>query len=162
MRDWYNKSYFDAIKKGAQYKPKLYRVIKRIMAHSPETVLDVGCGHGFLVKRLVNASINAHGIDFANSAGEECTGRFWQGDATKELPYPADSFDVVVSMDFFEHLEEEDIDKVYKEMKRVGKHIIALISFKPEKTAEGKPQDTHLTVKPREWWEDKIPGVEII
>ena len=110
-----------------------------------------------MVQRLRKGGIDAVGIDFSPYAGKLIPEHFRCADA-KNIPYPDNSFDVVLAMDFFEHIAEEDINQVYLEMKRVGGKIIANISFKKEKGLI----DTHLTVKPREWWEKKVPEVEII
>ena len=154
MKDFYTKEYFDWMKKTANYRPKIYRLISNLLWYfKPRKVLDVGCGHGFLVKELLNLNIEATGIDFSEYAGTEIPNNFIKADA-KHLPFNDKIFDVVISSDFFEHLEEKDIDKVYSEMKRVGENVIALISF--------KKSESHLTVKPREWWENKLPGCIII
>jgi hypothetical protein len=42
-------------------------------------------------------------------------------------------------------------------MLRVGKRVIALINYKKEKI-----DNTHLTIKPKEWWVDKLKEVIII
>ena len=154
-KDIYNKEYFDSMKrrKSATYRPTYYRITKRVLDRKAKTVLDVGCGCGYLVLKMREKRIEAIGVDFSDYAGEFIPEHFVKADANN-LPFPDNSFDVVVSKDFFEHLPEEEIDKVYSEMKRVGGHIIATICFKPEKY--------HLTIKPKEWWEKKLPDCEII
>ncbi len=152
----YNKEFFEWTRKGASYRPKIQRLVSNLFWYYPEAkkILDVGCGHGFLVNRLLGMGVEAMGTDFSEYAGEEIPNNFLKTNA-KHLPFENNEFDVVISSDFFEHLEEKDIDQVYSEMKRVGKNVMALISFK------GK-EKSHLTVKPREWWMKKLPGCKII
>ncbi len=156
VNDLYGKNFFDWTRKSSNYRPKIQRLISNLFWYYPETkkVLDVGCGHGFLVKALLKKGIEAFGVDFSQYAGEEIPNNFFISNALI-LPIADNEFDVVISSDFFEHLREEDIDQVYSEMKRVGKNVMALISFK------GK-EPSHLTVKPRGWWEKKLPGCIII
>jgi hypothetical protein len=68
--------------------------------------------------------------------------------------------DVVVSTDFFEHLPEDKIEFVYSEMQRLGEHVVARVCTKREKHTSGI--DTHATVKPKQWWIDKLPGCHFI
>lgn len=150
----YNKEYFEKKRKPLSYRPNIFRCFKAVKKRNPSKVLDVGCGHGYLVRKLLNSGIEAMGVDISLFAGELIKDNFIVVNA-KELPFKDKEFDVVVSKDFFEHLTEDEIDIVYQEMKRVGKYIIANICFKEEKPY-------HLTVKPKEWWQTKLPDVEII
>ena len=58
-----------------------------------------------------------------------------------------------------EHIPEEEIDTVYSEMKRVGRHVIATIAFKDELTEE--QEKYHVTNKSPRWWRNKLQGAEI-
>ena len=71
-------------------------------------ILDVGCGIGRTVSRLLAAGLDAYGVDLP------CLARFWQsqglspdrffiGDAAW-LPFPDDFFDVVISLGVIEHI----------------------------------------------------------
>jgi len=128
-------------------------VARAAMYHNPKSVLDVGCGTGKIVNLLRNEGIDAWGIDIAEEKGEFAPEYCVYGDAIN-IPFEDNRFDVVVSNDFMEHIAEENIDKVYSEMKRVAKHVIARICIKPYRY--------HLTVKPISWWKEKLPGCEFV
>ncbi len=132
-------------------------VARAALEHKPNRVLDVGCGEGKIVNLLRRQGVDAWGIDSCQQEGYEF-GKYAKEYCIKadvrKIPFEDNYFDVVVSNDFFEHISEEDIEAVYSEMKRVGKHIIARISLKPEVH--------HLTVKPIEWWKQKLIGCEFI
>ena len=165
MKEWYDKEYFDRWSRGMHYRPRLKKLQKHISQYNPRTVLDVGCGIGVMVKRLRDGGIDTYGMDFSPDAGKLIPKHFVVADA-KNIPYPDNSFDVILASDFLEHIAEEDIDQVYSEMKRVGGKIVANIAFKKDRVYKKKDGewsvDTHLTVKPQEWWEKKVPEVEII
>lgn len=153
----YSQRYFDRIKRWASSLRRMRVLRARIKSFNPKKVLDVGCGHGFLVKVLNNYGIETIGVDFSEFAGSDMPkDKFVLADATKGLPFSDKEFDVVVSTDFFEHLKDEDIDFTYKEMQRVGKNVVAVISFVKEKVS-----NSHLSIHPKEWWENKLPGCQI-
>jgi len=126
-------------------------------------ILDVGCGLGALVKLLRKDGIEAWGTDSAEALKE-----IWKEDyfilaPANKQPFPNKMFDLVFSSDFFEHLKEEEIEPVKKEMLRVksttGK-VVARIAF--EEVLNERQKLYHLTNKPKEWWVEKLKGVDIV
>jgi 2-polyprenyl-6-hydroxyphenyl methylase/3-demethylubiquinone-9 3-methyltransferase len=76
------------------------------------SILDVGCGAGFLSNALAEDGHEVIGLDasadsLAVAARHDRTQRvnYQSGDALA-LPYPDRSFDVVCAMDFLEHVED--------------------------------------------------------
>jgi 2-polyprenyl-6-hydroxyphenyl methylase / 3-demethylubiquinone-9 3-methyltransferase len=89
----------------------------------PCSVLDIGCGGGFLSNHLAALGHRVTGLDEAHdslavAARHDASGtvKYDHGDATS-LPYDAGSFDVVCAMDFLEHVEEPE--RVVAEASRV-------------------------------------------
>ena len=156
----YDYIYFRSSKKFQLNKERAERQAEEIMSHFPKRVLDVGCGLGTLVRLLRSYGVEAYGIDNA----EVLPDKFWKEpyfsiEDARKLPFDKE-FDVVFSADFFEHIEEKDIDTVANEMKRVGEVVLAEIAFEQELTErQGK---YHVTNKPKEWWMNKLPGIEIL
>lgn len=153
--DNYNEEYFQKIEKYESRKDKLNHFIKIIKEYKPKSVLDVGCGNGYLVSELLKEGIYAIGMDFSTYAGKKIPHNFVSADALQKFPFEDKSFDVVFSSDFFEHIPEEKIDDVLAEMRRVGRNIVAFICYKPE-------PPFHLTVRRYDWWKKKLPDVNII
>ena len=118
------------------------------------SMLDVGCGRG-------QALTIAHRYGFKAVRGVEvipelCT----RPDVTliegaHLLPFEDGAFQLVVSTDVMEHIIEEDVQAVLKEMFRVASKAIHLaISHRADH--KDKLGHKHITVKPREWWVDQI------
>jgi ubiquinone/menaquinone biosynthesis C-methylase UbiE len=159
----YDMKYFRGSRKFQRRGGRLDELEKIILDYKPQTVLDVGCGIGFLVRRLRDNGIETTGVDFANVL----PGVYWEDEETyfivadaKNLPFKDKSYDVVVSSDFFEHLSEEDIDQVVSEMLRVGKVVLARVAY--EAVITPKQARYHTTNKPKEWWEEKLKGIKLI
>jgi ubiquinone/menaquinone biosynthesis C-methylase UbiE len=82
------------------------------VAPAPKRVLDVGCGTGYLLRRLAVRCPQAAGltgvdpapamISAARAAAADGRLRWLEGTA-EELPFPAGSFDLVVTMTSFDH-----------------------------------------------------------
>ncbi len=76
------------------------------------SVLDIGCGAGLLANDLAQQGMTVTGFDASKESLEvarrhDATGRvnYQLGDAN-QLPFAAESFDVVCAMDFLEHVED--------------------------------------------------------
>lgn len=118
-------------------------------------VLDVGCGTGGLVHKLLSLGVDAHGVDASKlalaEAGRRAPERFHHDSALK-LPFGDGEFDVVVAMDFCQHLAEHDVPAVFAELYRVSKRGVFLgIGGNQE-----PPAEWHRTVQTREWWENQL------
>jgi 2-polyprenyl-6-hydroxyphenyl methylase / 3-demethylubiquinone-9 3-methyltransferase len=97
--------------------------IVRLLGPSPQRVLDLGCGAGFLANHLAAAGHHVTGIDttaenlsVARAHDATQTASYELGDACA-LPYADASFDVVCAMDLLEHVGEPE--KLLAEVGRV-------------------------------------------
>ncbi len=95
--------------------------------------LDLGCGTGMTEKNLIDNFKSGVGLDLSCGMLEagvknlkNCS--FVQADATK-LPFPDQSFDLVVSITFLHHVSDDDISFVMKESRRVLKKGGLLVHF---------------------------------
>lgn len=96
------------------------------------SILDVGCGKGYLLYEFTQVVPDARvaGIDVSEYAiayaKEEIRPFVQVGNATK-LPFPDKSFDFVVSITTLHNLYNYELDAAFKEIERVGrgaKHIV--------------------------------------
>jgi len=133
-----------------------------IQHHSPfKKGLDVGCGRANGVEHARGEGYDVHGCDIAESAIKcwiergvndycsVCTGT--------DMPYEDNEFDVVLCSEVMEHVPEDDVLSMFKEILRVGSNLfIFTISLIPEKIPLAGYIQTHITVKPPNWWFKKF------
>ncbi|MBU1179756.1 class I SAM-dependent methyltransferase [Patescibacteria group bacterium] len=100
-------------------------------------ILDIGCGLGILVRALSKLGARAEGVDkhILDEWGINGVKELWREKEIKISindfllePYDADSFDMIISEDVFEHLkytQKEFMDKIYKLLRPGGIMILA-------------------------------------
>jgi SAM-dependent methyltransferase len=131
----FGKEYFDGDRLygygGYYYNPRFWSdTIKRFQDYysltSKSKILDVGCAKGFMLfdfMRLI-PGIHISGIDISRYALENAhtvsKGYLVQGNALK-LPFPDNSFDLVVSINTLHNLEIADCHQAILEIIRVSK-----------------------------------------
>jgi Methylase involved in ubiquinone/menaquinone biosynthesis len=128
-------TYFDTW--DGKYSLLMYTdVIKKINARSYNSILDIGCGPGVMLARILNHREEAYacGLDFSSKMIDQATillnkrAELVIGDA-ENLPWKDETFDVLVCNSSFHHYPEPY--KVLKEMKRVLKYNGRLILADP-------------------------------
>ena len=153
----FDEEYFTAGTTGykdyADFSINKYKV-EKILRYKPKNVLDVGCAHGFIVKRLNDLGIPSWGIDVSKYAVDnKAHQNVVEGDIL-DIPFKDGYFDFVYSSDVLEHIPEDHVGDAIFEIVRVADR--GLLEITHEKTPMDI-DDTHVTMKPREWWRDKIP-----
>jgi len=139
-----------------------------------QTVLDAGCGTAVMVRKLRKAGFDARGIEAASLPLEEYAKDLLANGTVfsvpmQEIPFETARFDLITSVEVFEHIPEADIDRSINEISRVAKpgagaFITVGQSTSRFDTAEGRKKSAvaaistqfkfHETVKPRQWWID--------
>jgi 2-polyprenyl-3-methyl-5-hydroxy-6-metoxy-1,4-benzoquinol methylase len=107
-----------------------------VSATGAESVLDVGCGEGFTIERLlaVDGRLPMQGLDYdwpaLLRAQESHPDVFFQMGDIRRLPYGRDSFDLVLCLEVLEHLREPSA--ALDELKRVsGRHCLISVPNEP-------------------------------
>lgn len=92
-------------------------VIDQLKKHFPDkscSILDIGCGGGFLTNALAKEKHSVVGIDLSEESlsvarqKDETHSVIYQKEDAYALPFQKESFDVVCSMDFLEHVEKPE------------------------------------------------------
>jgi SAM-dependent methyltransferase len=124
----YNTNYFQDVRGGSK-GDRLYSGFMSLL-ESPALdlkVLDLGCGRGEMVERLLKVGIReVHGLDFSTAAVQMTRSRIEtrqaslirQGSATDSSIYEADSFDVIFMLDVVEHLSPPALDDTLRNVNR--------------------------------------------
>ncbi len=97
-------------------------IIKNLHSGS-ETMLDVGCGKGYLLKELMNSGFRVTGLDVFDDPGH-FEFEYIKASAYN-LPFPEKTYDTVISTHTLEHLI--DIRKAAVELKRVAKKQVIVV-----------------------------------
>jgi 2-polyprenyl-3-methyl-5-hydroxy-6-metoxy-1,4-benzoquinol methylase len=103
--------------------------------HPPRRILEIGVGEGIVTQRVLERfpSASVLGLDLP----DEDLARHWTSDEltclfgdAATLPFPDNSFDLVLAIEVFEHLP--DIDGALCELQRVcSGSLIASVPFEP-------------------------------
>jgi SAM-dependent methyltransferase len=103
---------------------------------APDSLLDVGCGSGYLADYLGTNSSFVAGIDIDQdsitlAARRSNVDSAIVGDAVT-LPYPADTFDCILLGDVLEHFEDPQsvLDECHRALVRDGVLVISVPAFR--------------------------------
>jgi len=96
---------------------------------NPQSILDIGCAEGFVMNRLrqVIPGAQVTGLDIDDEAllrGKALGARDTCQGSVYSLPYPDDSFDLVLALEVLEHLEEPE--QALDELCRVARQFCLL------------------------------------
>jgi 2-polyprenyl-3-methyl-5-hydroxy-6-metoxy-1,4-benzoquinol methylase len=164
--DWRlkEKMRYDAAYSTEKYTPEnaihaYQELMKPILKYKFKKVLDVGCGIGQGVAIMRNKGIEAYGIDISEKIvpfwEEGNITQFCQVACADKIPFPDDYFDLVICTEVMEHVPEEGVRDVLREIKRVGKQFfftIALATAVHKMPHDGS--EPHICVKSPQWWKD--------
>ncbi|HFD38357.1 MAG TPA: class I SAM-dependent methyltransferase [Anaerolineae bacterium] len=115
-------------------------LIRRFVPLEGRTILDVGCGLGMYVRAMRRFSEDVHGVDIdaEKVAAASQTLPYIRVAPAEELPYPDGVFDVVLSHEVIEHVDDDR--QAVREAVRVLKGGGRLVVFAPNRLY---PFETH-------------------
>jgi polysaccharide pyruvyl transferase WcaK-like protein len=149
-------------------------VIRRLITTTmkPKSLVDVGCGRGWFLRRMLEAKVKAEGVDGSKAAWTESAPGVKEHikvGSFADLQHRR--FDVVTAFDVMEHVFEDDLKNVVDIMKAAaGKFIVLNIcaapdAEKPHTIQQGKPipeglewlaVSGHVTIRHRSWWKARL------
>lgn len=137
--------------------PENLKFLEYIKSLNPESVLEAGCGYGFLVKRLNDAGIPAEGFDVSSFAIKmRAIDKIRQASVLDLSCYKDKQFDLVVSIELLEHIPEAYIEQALRELSRVSKRGVHWIAYKEVDDLFQTKDLTHVNIKPFNWWKEKV------
>ena len=130
--------------------------IKKLLKETDsKTMLDFGCGRGEAYRSPHKLH---HQIGLSRSAVTLYDPAFRPSSAL-----PTGTYDLVVCSDVLEHIPEDEVNEFL--IRLVGyarKAVWASVCCRPaKKKFPGTDTNMHVTVKPFEWWQDKIAGSRV-
>lgn len=154
--EWYDREYFTAGTKS-NYRPYgpgdwadgLVRMVMRNLR--PESVLDVGCATGWMVK-LLSHQTKALGFDISSWAIRNTVApraAVWQGDATDPAAWV--DVDLVLCTEMLEHLTPEQAQAFMFNAYEHSWRALLLIAVDNGGGAE-EGDASHINVAPMGWW----------
>jgi len=148
----FGKEFFDGDRKhgygGFRYHPRFWHpVMPAFQDHfnltSESSLLDVGCGKGFMIYDMAELipGITVKGIDISEYAIEnaiESMKPHILAANAKELPFEDSSLDVVISINTVHNLEEDECGHALQEIERVsrGKSFITVDAYRNDEEKE--------------------------
>ncbi len=110
-------------------------LLNDIGAHKESSILDVGCGAGFLLGELQHDGYtHAHGVDMEAGAiefGKEKGVENLSVSRNEEIPFQNATQDIVISMDVLEHTPDDasSIREMYRVLKPGGHMVIFVPAY---------------------------------
>jgi SAM-dependent methyltransferase len=132
------------------------KIVAEVVALSPQTFLDAGCGEGFVARRIINAvpdvvltgcDVSGLALEIAASANPKA--RFVAGSVI-DLPFSDRSFDVVGCFEVLEHLPGDLPRRALSELARVARQGVVLsVPHEPLFSLANAVRGKNLDVRPR-------------
>lgn len=148
----FGKEFFDGDRSvgygGYSYNPRFWQpVIPMMKTHfgltADSSVLDVGCGKGFMMHDMAELipGITVKGIDISDYAIDRAMGDMKphvQVANAKELPFGDNSFDVVIAINTIHNLEQEECGQALQEIERVSRRgsFVTVDAYRSEEEKE--------------------------
>jgi len=108
---------------GDQVKHRIQKTLF-LIPQDVKTILDAGCGNG-LITNVLHQQYQVSALDVSAVALENVHCPKVVASVT-EIPFPADSFDLVNCSEVLEHLTDDELIKALAELKRVAKQYILI------------------------------------
>jgi hypothetical protein len=114
-----------------------------IEAYKPNSILDYGCGKGILIKKISKKYPRINCIMY-----DPCI---------KEISkLIVKKVDLILNTDVLEHIPEDMIDNILKEMASLSNLVFFQLAHGPASAVLPNGENAHCTIKPPEWYHEKI------
>jgi ubiquinone/menaquinone biosynthesis C-methylase UbiE len=141
--EWYlGLGRFDGLER-TEWDDDLRALERTVASLPPARTLDVGCGTGFLTRRLRGDVVGLDQSEAMLAIARERVpdARFVQGDALRRLPYRDASFDRVFTAHFYGHLESGERAHLLAEARRLASELVIVDSaLRPDCEREERQQ----------------------
>lgn len=126
---------------------------KHILARAPQSVLELGCTMGHVLKRIQDAGVPGEGMDISHYAHAMRVCNPIHRHDICQTPWPVDrAFDLCFSVAVLEHVPEKHLASVIRESARVSKRGLHGIGTNDP----GNAISTRVTIRPLDWWREQF------
>ena len=129
--------------------------------------LDVGCGRANGVQYAREQGYEVYGCDISSGAvkcwKERGVEEYCKVASADKLPYKDNEFDLVLCSEVMEHIPEDNVLNIFKEIGRVGSDkFIFTIALVPESIPVAGIVQSHICLESPEWWIEKIEEAGLV
>ena len=153
LQKLYDKSYADLHKRHIGCGIPIISALKSIYP-STQTVVDIGCNNGWLVKDLLETGFDAYGIDVSEAAKENAVcpkDKIVICDIRECAFFPLfPKYDIGFCFEVLEHIEKEKIFHVFQNFRNLVNRVIITASTMMD------GEKYHINVKNHSWWMEKF------
>ena len=153
--DIYSQSYFAELERLESGSVQI--IADWMVEHlRPRRTIDVGCGSGNLMAALKARNVSVFGVDVAAAALQRCAERGVEAqrfDLTGEAPLPRSPYDLAISCEVAEHLDERHADRFLDHLAAAA-DVIYLTAAEPN-PIKGVGLN-HVNEQPNAYWIEKM------
>ena len=130
----------------AEYKHNVFNLIKE---NNIKTILDYGCGKAKFHSILFNnKKVPGSPMDINITPYDPAVPEF----ANK----PTGQYDLVLCVDIMEHVQEDKVEEVLKDIFTFSNRIFLTITCYPATQVLLNGKNAHYTIKEPDWWKEKL------
>lgn len=131
---------------GASLEPHIKEIDALINEYDCKTILDYGCGQAKCWEEM-KLKLNPH--------SKQVT--LYDPYVDRYSVKPEGTFDLVICTDVMEHILEEEVGKTLAELLNYTNKVLYLaIATYPANKKFSNGENVHVTIKPKEWWEQML------
>jgi len=130
----------------AEYKHNVFNLIKE---NNVKTILDYGCGKAKFHPILFNnKKVPGSPMDISIIPYDPAVPEF----ANK----PTEQYDLVLCVDVMEHVQEDKVEEVFKDIFTYSNRVFLTITCYPATQTLVNGKNAHYTIKEPDWWKEKL------
>ena len=116
----------DCLKSLSVIETAVFKCVMRQGLSSQASIVDAPCGDGALARAFHENGFQILGVDIETDAQTSLGGAFHRADLNMKLPLPDDTYDLVVSVEGIEHLENPHmfLREVHRILKKEGRLVL--------------------------------------
>ena len=138
LKDYYNSEFFISLEKKVN-KSRVGRLIKLMKLNNTDIVAEFGCGSGIFyefikdkIKEYFGIDYSKEGIELANKKfANFSNNKFFIENINEFCPKYPDFFDKIFTLDFSEHLYNEDFIEIFQNINKTLKKGGILYIYTP-------------------------------